>query len=177
MRITGRQLRQIIKEEVTQMAQAGNLGSDEIMINEIEGTTDYAGTFNKEIQTGGPSIEAFKKSMKGLFMVKTWGKFGVLAKVPSGSKMHDKITFKVNMVIPVTEACQPMGLNDLTIDGVKPESGLPTTFYSSSLKAVAYCDCMVELVCDLDMHDYNWVAQHGLVPQTIVYKMVKFRNA
>ena len=173
MRITGRQLRRIIQEEVENMTAsvaAGGLNlRDELRINEDDNApvTDAA-TYNKEVSTGGPNFEVWRNSM-----VKQGGLI---------SKMHSRFKnqlfaggpkiYKVNAVISTTNTGHAVGVTDLTVDGKKPASGLPFVAHSGQATTL-FCDCMMELELVNDSRESGTLT----APSTVVWKMIKFRNA
>jgi hypothetical protein len=115
MRITGRQLRQIIKEEVARMMD------DEINLNEDSGTAANAKRFNDDIAVNGPLYRDFKSRITDVFK-RIYGSNAVqIDKIVTAKGM--KVPVKINIVFDVGGASPdmfaPLKITDMTFDGEK----------------------------------------------------------
>jgi len=137
-------------------------------INELDATgVANAATYNKEVSTGGPLIDAWSTWMKDTngMINKLHGRFKMQL-FTGGAK-----TYKVNAVITMNNTGRPIGLTALAVDGKKPAMGLPFIQYDGT--PALYCDVMMEL----NLMDDSREGGTFTVPKSVVWKMVKFRDA
>jgi hypothetical protein len=115
MRITGRQLRQIIKEEVARMMD------DEINLNEDSGTAANAKRFNDDIAINGPLYKEFKSRMPNVFTRIYGANAPQIDKIVNAKGMN--VPVKINIVLDVGGASPdvfaPLKITDMTFDGEK----------------------------------------------------------
>lgn len=155
---------------MTASGGAGGLNlSDDIPLNEDDDApvTDAA-TYNKEVSTGGPHFDAWRKSMtreNGLIN-RMHGRFKNQL-FAGGAK-----TYKVNAVISMTNTGTAFGVTDLTVDGKKPASGLPFG-PSEGFTPTLFCDCMMEITLVTNSQEPGTFTS----PSRVTWKMIKFRDA
>jgi hypothetical protein len=163
MRITGRQLRQIIKEEV------------ENMMSEVEGNpADLVKKFTTTFQSGEQPGGRVKTQLLGKAGTDSRG---VMVRQNTifqriGSAFNNIIPIdepcKVNMVVDVAENGLITQITDIAINGVKPTSGLPLVIRGGTPPAKAVtADIMSEIT-------WAWPVADPL-QDGVVIKSVKFR--
>ena len=140
MRITARQLRQIIKEEVE------NMMDDEINLNEDSGTAANAKLFNDDIAAQGPLYKEFKKRIPDVF-TRIYNSNAVqINKIVSAKGMS--VPVKINIVFDVGGASPgvfaPLKITDMTFDGEKAEILPSLGDYGPELKKISL-DMMTEV--------------------------------